>query len=261
MSKSKQPVEMQFVATVAKVCKHTASVKKQPIVEKIMPNLVKNLFAGIMGAAPCWVMTVLFIITWLKPMTFEEGRWVKLGVGIMVLEFILVHSGVFFAVFSQRWEKSERPIGRMQRYGIILLLLCFYTLFAVAFSFAFNTWTLFWIFLWVTASRLLTPIFNPEEGSRLMLYRSFISVVLYIFSAFLSVLVIIPRAGLTGQVLDRVYPDRGSGIWEQDPQQALLAGMVYFGILGLWELAAPFLADKHKPRNQKPEDPPQGEGL
>ncbi len=226
-----------------------------------MLNFIKNLFAGVMGMAPCWVITVMFIITWQSPMTIDDGRWVKLGVGIMVLEFILVHSGMFFAALSQRWETAGSPIRRIHRYGMMILLVGFYSLFAVGFSFAFNTWNLFWIFFWVTISRFLAVIFDSENGLRQMIYRSIISVVLYLFSVFLSVMVRIPRAGLTEEVLDKVYPGRGSGEWEKDPQQALLAGMVYFGILGLWELFAPFLLHRKKRQDQKLEDTRQGERM
>ena len=39
-----------------------------------------------------------------------------------------------------------------------------------------------------------------------------------------------------GPILDRVYPDRGEGLWEQNPEIALAAGVLYFTILGIFEL-------------------------
>ena len=195
-----------------------------------------------MGAAPCWALVVLFVLTWQTPMAIDKGRWVKLGVGIMVLEFILVHSGGFFAAFSQRkYQKADIPVRLIHRIGLMFGLGCFYTIFAVCFSLVFDNWTLFWIFCWVTASRFLTIFFYPEDGPRMMLYRSGVSAMLYISSAFLSIFIRLPRAGLTEEILNNVYPGRGSGEWESEPQQALLAGMLYFGFLGLWELVSPFL--------------------
>ncbi|MFC1844795.1 hypothetical protein ACFLZ5_08405 [Thermodesulfobacteriota bacterium] len=215
---------------------------------------IKNLFTGVMGAAPCWVLAVLFVMTWQTPMAIDEGRWVKLGVGIMALEFILVHSGGFFAAFSQWKVKAGRPTRLSHKIGLMLGLVFFYTIFAVCFSLVFNNWTLFWIFFWVTTSRFLAMFFDTKDGPRIMIRRSAVSVFLYVSSAFLSIFIRLPRAGLTEEVLNNVYPGRGSGEWERDPQQALLAGMVYFGFLGLWELVAPFLAHRKKRQNRELEE-------
>jgi hypothetical protein len=43
------------------------------------------------SAGSCWVMSGLFVTAWWWPRRLEEGAWVKLGVGILVLEFILIH--------------------------------------------------------------------------------------------------------------------------------------------------------------------------
>ncbi|MFC1497939.1 hypothetical protein ACFLS1_05635 [Verrucomicrobiota bacterium] len=211
-----------------------------------MLKFIKNLFFGVMGTAPCWMIAVLFLRTWQTPMAIDEGRWVKLSVGIMVLEFILVHSGGFFAACSQRKDKTGKPINKSHRIKLMSGLVCVYTMFAVSFSLAFDSWTLFWIFCWVTTSRFLTMLFNAKDGPRMMIYRSGVSVLLYVSSAFISVFVKLPRGGITKEVLNQVYPGRGSGEWEKNPQQALLAGMLYFGFLGLWELVAPFLANRKK---------------
>ena len=64
-----------------------------------MLTFTKNLLIAFMGAAPCWCMAMLFFRTWQTPMAIDGGRWVKLAVGIMCLEFILVHSGAFLGFF------------------------------------------------------------------------------------------------------------------------------------------------------------------
>ncbi len=211
-----------------------------------MRKSILNVFFGVMGAAPCVVFAVLFFRIWQTPMAIDEGRWVKLAVGIMALEFILVHSGGLLGGLARRKDVKGLPTDLRRRILIMLALVCGYTAFVVAFSVAFDNWSLFWIFCWVTVSRLLTMIQDARYGSRMMTDRTLISVLLYLFCALLSAVVRIPRGGLTPEVLDAVYPSRGEGIWEQDPQQALLAGMVYFALLGLWEFTAPFLADRKK---------------
>lgn len=220
----------------------------------VMLKIVKHLVAGVMGAAPCWVMAILFFRVWQTPMVIDEGRWVKLAVGIMVLEFILVHSGGFFGALSQRTDKTGRQITLSHRIALMVGLVCVYLIFAASFSVAFKSWYLFGVFCWVTASRLLSMFLDTKHDSNTMMARSGVSVMLYVSAAFLSIFVRIPRAGLTPEVLNAVYPGRGSGEWEQNPQQALLAGMFYFGLLGLWELCAPFRAEKRKGQNPMLED-------
>jgi hypothetical protein len=210
-------------------------------------RFIIKLFFAIMAAAPCVMFAVLFYRIWQTPMAIDDGRWVKLGVGIMVLEFILVHSGGVFGALFQKKKTDGLPTDLREKILLALALIGFYTAFAVTFSIVFDNWTLFSIFCWVMGSRFLSMILDARYGSRVMSTRTKISALLYLCCMFLSVLVRIPRGGLTDEVLNTVYPGRGGGIWEQDPQQALLAGMAYFGLLGLWELYAPFRANSKKP--------------
>ena len=52
---------------------------------------------GIIVAIPCFALASTLMLTWIDPMSVDEGRWVRFGVGIMVLEFVLVHSGAMLS--------------------------------------------------------------------------------------------------------------------------------------------------------------------
>jgi hypothetical protein len=86
-----------------------------------MLTLTKNLLFAVMEAVPCWCMAMLFFKTWQTPMAIDDGRWVKLAVGIMILEFILVHSGAFLGAFSQRTDITinGRPIKEPHRFPLL----------------------------------------------------------------------------------------------------------------------------------------------
>ena len=45
----------------------------------------------------------------------------------------------------------------------------------------------------------------------------------------------LPELGVTREVVDAVYPDRGSGEWEDKPHIAIAAGVLYFSMLGVAE--------------------------
>lgn len=104
---------------------------------------------------------------------------------------------------------------------------------------------LFYMFCWVSGARLFSWFLDLRKKDNVTMARSGVSILLYLSAMFLSVFIPFPAAGITTEVLDKAYPGRESGLWEHSPQQALLAGMFYFGILGLWEFAAPFKGD-HK---------------
>ena len=59
-----------------------------------------RLFEGLITALPCFTLAVTLLWTWIDPMSIDNGHWVRFGVGIMVLEFVLVHSGAFIASMS-----------------------------------------------------------------------------------------------------------------------------------------------------------------
>ena len=79
---------------------------------------------------------------WWWPRELDDGRWVKLGVGVLVLEFVLIHSGAFVNCFMTEkagWERTQKLIG----------LTAFYSLFGVAVALAFQSWWIFGSFVLV----------------------------------------------------------------------------------------------------------------
>lgn len=46
----------------------------------------------------------------------------------------------------------------------------------------------------------------------------------------------IPELGLTASVLSETSPDRGSGLWEAEPERAIAGAAVYFLLIGFAEI-------------------------
>lgn len=173
--------------------------------------------------------------TWIDPMSIDNGRWVRFGVGIMVLEFVLVHSGAMMA-------SIERTESTWQNIKIGASAFGFYSLFAGGMALAFQSWTLFFIYSMVMLSRWVTLLTRPESAKKEAQRRSGIAVMFYLLAVFLSVLVPWPELGVTYSVINEVYPDRGGGEWERNPETALAAGVVYFTAIGFSELVTGFRA-------------------
>jgi len=180
-------------------------------------------------------------------MAVDGGRYVSLGVGIIVLEFILVHSGIFMAGIANRQSPEAIAMGSLQKTE--LLLLVFYTLFAVAFAYAFQSYELLMIYLCVMVGRTMGIVTQPENSSQEAITRSAMSAFFYLGAVFVTLFVPLPELGLSNSVLNEVYPNRGSGVWERKPEIALAAGILYFTALGIAEL---YMIKKHWHRQENP---------
>jgi len=204
-----------------------------------IPTNVSRILTGLFGMASCWWMSVTLVRTWLTPMAVDEGRWVRLGVGIMALEFVLVHAGTMMAAMGSTLGRMGPIVADRPRWPLFLVSLV-YVVFGVCIPLAFKSQQLFWTFLAVMIPRWVSLFLDPPGAFTQQIIRSVFSVVFYIGVVILSVAVQFPAKGLTPQVLDQVYPGRGKGIWEQTPQQALVAGAVYFFLIGLVQLITAF---------------------
>lgn len=188
------------------------------------------------SAIPYFILAVVLTRAWIDPMSVDEGAWVPLAVGLMALEFILLHSGVFMGTVAFQARSAAR------RYGTFALLAGFYGIFAVAFSLGTGGWEIFEIFGFLMAGRLVTLVVAAGEGKKQLISRSAAGIVIYLPVVFLTVFVPFPELGVTAEVLREVYPGRGGGIWEQHPERAMAGAILYFGLMGffeLWQLARP----------------------
>ncbi len=182
------------------------------------------------SAVPYLILVGVLTRAWIDPMSVDEGIWVSLAVGLMALEFILLHSGVFMGTVASKAESTAR------RAGLFVLLAAFYAIFAVAFSLVTGTWEILKIFGFLMAGRFITVIVASGEGKQQLIARSAAGIAIYIPVVFLTVFVPFPELGVNADVLREVYPDRGGGIWEQHPERAIAGAILYFGFMGLFEL-------------------------
>ncbi len=196
----------------------------------------KNLLhaaSAVAASAPCFYLAWTLVQVWRDPLSIDQGSWVRFGVGLMVLEFVLLHSGAFIAAMVATRQHLK---GKLKLLGILLL---FYSLMVWGFAVSFESAALVWIFVAVTAGRVAAAITAGADGklaAGAMAARSAIGLLLYLFTVFASVFLPIPEWGITPSIVADVYPDRGNGVWEVEPQRAIAAAAVYFLLLGMAEL-------------------------
>jgi hypothetical protein len=179
----------------------------------------------------CWWMAITLVRAWWVPLEVDHGAWIKLGVAIMVMEFIIVHSGGFFAGLTIKTESTRK---RVASFGGLII---FYSLAAYLIAYSTQSMTLLYSFGFIMLSRLLTS-FHEVSGEEItsITNRSVSSALLYMIVVFLSVAIPFPSGGLTPRILNEFYPNPGDGLWQKEPQRALAAGAIYFFSIGLVEL-------------------------
>ena len=186
--------------------------------------------AALAATAPCFYLSWVLANVWRDPMAWNDGNWVRLGVGLLLLEFILLHSGAFMVGVLGQQQNSK------QQLKAAAILLTFYSLVVWGFAMSLDTPALLWIFAGIIIGRSLNLLLNPADSKQALMARSGIGVLLYLLVVFGTVFLPIPELGITGSVLNEVYPDRGGGLWERQPERAIAGAALYFFLIGLAEI-------------------------
>lgn len=63
--------------------------------------------AAIVATVPCFYLSWVLVNVWREPMAWSDGNWVRLGVDLLLLEFILLHSGAFMVGVLGQHQNSN----------------------------------------------------------------------------------------------------------------------------------------------------------
>lgn len=99
-----------------------------------------------------------------------------------------------------------------------------------------DTPALLWIFAGIILGRRLNLLLNPKDSKKAIMARSVIGVILYLLVVSGTVFLPIAELGISDSVLRDVYPGRGSGLWEKEPERAIAGAAVYFFLICLAEI-------------------------
>jgi len=190
-----------------------------------------NSLATWINAVADFCFAAVFLITWIAPNTFGEHtlRFLML---VMMMEFVVVHSSAFMGnVMISRANRGAQATA-LAGFGL------FYSLFAGAFALAFKTWWPITMFWGQTLNRMLGVLFGqvPDDDQKTFIQRSWIaSVLLYLVSAFVTIVMPMPRLGITSAVI-AAQQIHSSGLWVEQPQRVLAFGVMYFLLTGWSDL-------------------------
>jgi len=182
-------------------------------------------------AVPSFAMGARLLQVWRDPMAVENGRWVGLGTGVFILEFVLLHAGVLLGTIGASTDGMGGKLATMA--GLTL----FYGLFAGALSLAFKSRMLLESFLWMIGGRFAAlAIGVSQDETNLITSHAVVGSVLYFGLVLASVFLPIPRWGLTREVALATRTPGATGTWADEPHRAIGAAPSYFCLLGAIEL-------------------------
>ncbi len=190
--------------------------------------LVARTFAALPDALTC----AMFVCAWISPLTLGYQRVRDLML-LMLIEFIVMHSGAFTAAIF-----GMDDLSRLKRALFLTGLTAFYMVFILAFSLAFDSAWPIWGFLWLFVSRFLQLVTSPAEtGTKMqrMLGGWVMSAMIYLLGAVATAFLPLPSLGLTPEVIAGLHLS-GGGLWIDQPWTVMAFGAFYFGVLGYTKL-------------------------
>lgn len=169
-------------------------------------------------------------MVWIDPLSWDDGHWVPFAVGLLIIEFLALHSSVFITNMISNAESRNQKL----KYGISFFF--FYSLMAGGIAAGVGSFSLVLILAGIMIGRTFAAFTQDPATLAHTNARSALGITLYIVLCGATVFIDIPEMGITNSVLADVYPNRGGGVWERHPERAIVAAAVYFAIMGLVEI-------------------------
>lgn len=182
----------------------------------------------IAAALPDFALAAVLLATWIRPGWLGRD-WVRHGVLMMLVEFLVVHAFGFLFVAGHEAD-ADGPGATLAVLGLGL----FYLLFTAVFGYAFRSWWPVFTIGWLIASKLWSLHLASDDatarGMAVMVWG--VSTAAYFAGAVLTVLLPLPRLGVRGTLRDYGMQGGARGAWVDDPHRALAFGVLYFSAVG-----------------------------
>lgn len=189
--------------------------------------------AALLSALPDFAIASVALATWINPQWLGEEK-VQWFLGLMLLEFIVVHSSGFLGALAL----SDAP--RRKRIGGALGLSAFYTLFVLGFALSLKSWWPLLAFWALTANRLFgIALGQAPAGRELALVQAgwAAGAAAYVLGAFATVVPPIPRLGIRPHMVGDLAAESG-GLWVDEPHRVVAFAALYFTAIGVFNLMA-----------------------
>lgn len=193
--------------------------------------LLTRVLLAALGGVPILLLAITLVLIWIDPSGPESISWLRAAATLVLIEFLLLHSGTFMAVGP---VLSDR----------VWLRLLWFLGFGLVYAFSlvtFARWTgssyVLWVLLGVLVSRVITlVILRDKRGTILMLQRSAVGMVILLLTALICFLPL-PPLGITEELRYQAFGAADDFLTEY-PQRTLAWGVVYFLLMSIVEVLA-----------------------
>lgn len=190
-----------------------------------------RLTLALFGGVPLFIVAATLLLIWLEPRTVADGQWLKLAAMMILIEFLLLHSGAFMAVGPVVCRKPWQQVAWFSAFT------AFYGLFFAGVSAYIGRTQVGWMLAAVLLSRLLTLILlRDRRGTILMLQRSAVGMVILLLTMFIC-LIPFPDLGISEALRAEAFGPAEDALSEH-PERFIAWGLAYFLIMGAIELWA-----------------------
>lgn len=195
--------------------------------------------ARVLSALPDAITAGFFLLLWIVPQWLGPTA-LRTGLLMMLVEFILMHAtGILGGMALSNAGDTHR------QWKPILLFSSMYLLFIAVWAWTFRAWWPLLALAWLVAGKFalaLQPLPDADKRDRIMSDWG-ISALAYLGGVFATLMLPVPRLGLTGDVVAAADLP-GSGEWVDKPHTVVAFGLLYFAVLATGKLRAWRLPDK-----------------
>lgn len=208
------------------------------------------LSSRLLAALPDAVTAGFFLLLWLLPGWLGPDA-LRTGLLMMIVEFLLIHATGMIGGMALGKD------GRPPRWGPMVAFGALYFLFIAAWSFVFDAWWPFVAMAWLLAGKVQLALQPGDvERKRERLSSDWaLSALFYLGGVVLTMLLWLPRLGLTPEVVAAADLP-GSGEWVERPHTVVAFGLLYFGLLATSKFRRWRLPGKSRPTPVPPATPP-----
>ncbi len=191
-------------------------------------NLILRIVFSALGGVPLILLSLMLWRIWTDPLSIDDGGWVRIAANMVLIEFLLLHSGAFMAAGPVLFEKFRYRLAWFAGFFSI------YTAAIIGIASWSKGHYVFWMLLGVLISRLMVLVVLPDrKGTIMMLQRSAVGMVTLIVTAAIMLLPL-PQLGLTEEIRSANFGP-ATDMLSEYPQRTIAWGMAYFCLMGLVE--------------------------
>lgn len=195
---------------------------------------MRNFFPRLLAALPDTITASIFLTAWIAPALVGAQQIIALML-TMVIEFLVMHSGAFYAMVVG--DKEPRMFMRVAMLAVISL---FYLLFVLFIASIMDSMWALGAFAWLVLGRFLhllaVPTQNREADAARLNSLWLVSLLTYFGGMLVIAIVQPPALGITPDVIASLHLSGNAGIVYR-PYLVLAFGVLYFSVQALAKYA------------------------